>query len=284
MLSGVDEAYLFDSLQERGQERQYKKWYGRLTIVDETVTIIALGTSAIISWALNTAVVFIAAAFVMLLAALYTLFLLPEPKKARREPRTVIEDFEKRPFVVLRRGARFLKQHYSFVVILIAFALLDESGRLLWQPRLLDVGYSVSLVSIIYAVLKLFSILGAWLSSRLTSEVRRIHFAMIAVVSACAFLLMSIGGYGTVFIGLALFFLCENIFRVFRSEYLNARIESTTRATVLSLNSFGTSVFSSLFVIGLGAVADQRLLYGFLLLVGVKIVALFLSIALPRSS
>src|SRR5690606_23128682 len=93
-------------------------------------------------------------------------------------------------------------------------------------------------------------------------------------------------GFGNVYVaigGLALYFLVENAFRVFRSEYLNERIESKYRATFLSLNSFSTQTFAALFVIGLGAVADQRLIYGFVLLIGVKIIASAISLGLPNT-
>ena len=282
MLSGADEAYLFDKLKEKKREGQYKRWYGRLTIVDEVVTIMGLGISAAIAYFLAPSFVFVTAAVTMLITAFYTLLFLPEAKRQVRSPKTPIEAFEKKPVAVIKRAVLFIKSHAPFAIVLIVFALLDESGRLLWQPRMLDLGYTIAMLGMIYAGLKVFSIIGAWLSGRLDGEVGRKHFIAVGLASVVAFALIGLGNVAVAMVGLALYFLIENAFRVFRSEYLNQRVESTYRATFLSLNSFSTQTFTALFVIGLGAVADQRLMYGFLLLVGVKIIAIAASGFLPK--
>jgi len=282
MLSGADEAYLFDALKGKKQENQYKRCYGRLTIVDELVTILGLGISTLISYFLEPSYVFVVATLVMLATLLYTLFFLPESRQQRHQPKTPIEAFQRKPLVVIKKALLFLKGHIAFVIVLIAFALLDESGRLLWQPKMLDLGYTISMLGVIYAGLKIFSIIGAWISGKLNGEVGFKHFMAVGFISVLAFLLVGLGCNLLATIGLALYFFIENMFRVFRSEYLNQRIESTYRATFLSLNSFSTSTFTALFVIGLGAVANQRLWYGFILLVGVKILAIVASGFLPR--
>jgi MFS family permease len=283
MLSGADEAYLFDSLKEERSEKEYRRWYGRLTIVDELVTIVGLGVSTVIAHFIAPASVFIFAAVAMFVTATYTLIFLNETRIHTKEPKSVAQAFEQEPISLVRRAIRFLKTHAPFAIVLLAFALLDESGRLLWQPRILDLGFTISALGIIYAGLKIFSILGAWLSSNIKGRVCRVHFFSVGVLAAIAFALI---GFGNVYVaigGLALYFLVENAFRVFRSEYLNERIESRYRATFLSLNSFSTQTFAALFVIGLGAVADQRLVYGFALLIGVKIIASTISLGLPNT-
>ena len=282
MLSGADEAYLFDSLKEQKQETQYKRWYGRLTIVDELVTIVGLGVSTAVVHFFAPATVFVFASATMLVTAGFTLVFLREARTHSKEPKSTVQAFEQEPVSVVKLGIRFLKTHASFSIVLFAFALLDESGRLLWQPRMLDLGFTISVLGLIYAGLKVFSIIGAWISGNLNGKIGRVHFFGVGVLAAISFALV---GFGNVYVamgGLALYFLIENAFRVFRSEYLNERVESKYRATFLSLNSFSTQTFAALFVVGLGAVADQRLIYGFLLLFGVKLIASIASLALPK--
>lgn len=284
MLSGADEAYLFDALKDAKKEKEYKRWYGRLTIVDEVATIVGLGISTLVAYFIAPAAVFTFAAVAMFVTAIYTLIFLKETRIHSKEPKSTVQAFEQEPLSVSKRAALFLKTHASFAIVLLAFALLDESGRLLWQPRMLDLGFTISTLGIIYAGLKMFSIIGAWLSGNLKGNITRIHFFAVGILAAFAFALV---GFGNVYVamgGLAIYFLSENAFRVFRSEYLNERVESKYRATFLSLNSFSTQTFAALFLIGLGAVADQRLLYGFILLVGIKLVASFISLALPKTT
>lgn len=284
ILSGADEAYLFDALKEKKREKEYRRWYGRLTVVDELVTTVGLGVSTVIAHFIAPAAVFNFAAVTMFVTAIYTIIFLTETRIHTKEPKSVAQAFEQEPVSLAKRAIHFLKTHASFLIVLLAFALLDESGRLLWQPRILDLGFTISALGIIYAGLKIFSILGAWLSSNLEGKVGRVHFFSIGVLAAISFALV---GFGNVYVaigGLALYFLIENAFRVFRSEYLNERVESKYRATFLSLNSFSTQTFAALFVIGLSTVADHRLMYGFLLLIGVKIIASCVSFAIPKHS
>ncbi len=283
MLSGADEAYLFDALKDENKEKEYKRWFGRLTIIDELVTIVGLGVSTLVAYFMTPSAVFGFAALAMVVTAIYTLIFLKETRAHSTEPKSLVQAFEQEPVSVSKRAILFLKTHASFAIILLAFALLDESGRLLWQPRMLDLGFTISALGMIYAGLKVFSIIGAWLSGNLNGNVGRIHFFVVGTLAALAFVLV---GFGNVYVaigGLGMYFLIENAFRVFRSEYLNQRVESKYRATFLSLNSFSTSTFAALFVVGLGAVADQRLFYGFMLLVGIKLLASFVSLALPKS-
>ncbi|PJA46959.1 hypothetical protein CO172_03325 [Candidatus Uhrbacteria bacterium CG_4_9_14_3_um_filter_36_7] len=282
MLSGTDEAYLFDSLKDINKQKEYKRWYGRLTITDEMVTIIGLGVSTVIAYFISPAAVFSFAALAMLLTAIYTFIFIKESKSHTDEPKSTIQAFEQKPLSISKRAISFLKKHAAFIIVLLAFALLDESGRLLWQPRILDLGFTISTLGIVYAGLKLFSIIGAWFSGNLDCKIRRLHFFIIGIFTAISFILVGFGNVYLVISGLALYFLIENVFRVFRSEYLNERVGSKYRATFISLNSFSTSTFAALFVIVLGVVADQRLVYGFLLLAGVKLIASFVSLALPK--
>ncbi len=283
MLTGADEAYLFDSLKETRHEKEYRLWYGRLTIVDELATIVGLGVSTIIANYSTPASVFNLAAVAMCVTGTYTLLFLAERRALNKDPISVAQAFEKEPLSLARRAVNFLKTNASLTSILLILALLDESGRLLWQPRLLDLGFTISFLGIVYAGLKTFSIFGAWLSSKIKGKVSRFHFFSIGILEAVSFALV---GFGNVYVtigGLAIYFLLENAFRVFRSEYLNERVESRYRATFLSLNSFSTQTFAALFVIGLGAVADQRLVYGFVLLICVKLAASAISLGMPST-
>lgn len=275
-LSGVDEAFIYDLVKSKDNENMYKKTYATATVVDEVATIVGLLISSLVASFGTTAYPYFISSGIMLATIFYIMFFLRENLEHISNPENISEHTEQNFGDILRKGLMLIGNNSHYILLFLALALLNESGRLLWQPQLVDVGFAVSTLGLVYAFLKLFSLLGAWFAGKLSFQIKKKHFIFLSLCSAIIFVVIGTNALPLSIIGFALYFFLENVFRVFQSDYLNARIASGHRATLLSLNSFFSSSFGGIFVLFLGYIADIRLVYGFMLIVIVKVIAGFL--------
>lgn len=277
-LSGVDEAYLYEVLTKEKEEGSYKKYFGYLSITDEVATIGGLLLSGMLVLLVTPVGVYKIASVLMVCLLVYITFFLA-PDSPHRAHVVVSQYMETAPLAI--------RSFMSFELLLLAsgFALLAESGRLLWQPKLLEVGVPVAVIGSYYAGLKLFSILGSYYAGRKHSVVSQKHFVALGVVSLFVFGLLAVGNtVWLVLFALATYFFIENVFRVYQSEYINQRVANAYRNTFLSANSFFTASFSAGAAFLFGYLGEKELLYAFLFLVVLKMLGSFSFLFLKKVS
>lgn len=281
MLSGADEAYVFDFLKSHKKERDYKKVWSRVYIVDEVATIFGALLGAAIIYMTGLQNVFFVGGVILILVVMITLFALRDIVHDQN-PDNSEEEVEKHPKRVLTRAWQLVGRYHFLVWAFLVFALVNFRAEVLWEPHMVNVGLTVAQVSLAYGFLKLFSVAGSIVAGRHKGEMTGRHFALLALGMAICFSLIATSFLWLTLLGFGLFFFFENIFRIFKSEFINQRIGSTHRATVLSAAGFTASIFGAAVVIPIGYLGDFSLVYAFMVMVAVKVVASLLALVTMR--
>jgi hypothetical protein len=154
---------------------------------------------------------------------------------------------------------------------MLAFAVIYEAGRPLWQPQLQNLGINLASFGLLFALFKLCSIGGSLLSRGRKFNIR--DLMMILTV-----MLLSLIGFGLSFkvigiLSLCVYLLTENYFRVYMSTTLNAAI-SENRAAILSLGSVIRNASGALILVGAGFISSSSIFIALLFLVVIKIPAI----------
>lgn len=263
-VSGADEAYLHDDSIE--DKELYRKYFSTMTIVDEVFTIAGMLTASLVIWLKgDLSVLFAAASGLLLLHFLYTWFILP-PSKVHSQgdrPSGVRSVFSLR---ILRS-----KEVATVVPLMIAFAVIYEAGRPLWQPHMQDLGISLASFGALFALFKLASI-GGSLASRGRSF-RRTDLTVVFLVMVSAIVLFGLSFKVVSIIALCAYLFTENYFRVYMSTVLNKTIHRD-RAAILSLGSVIRNATGALIIGGLGILSSTSILLAIVVLAIAKVPAM----------
>jgi|GEM_PF-3246657 len=263
LISGADEAFIYDSLRQHNLEKTLRKVLSKVSIADESGTWVGLLLSALFIHFYSIHTSLLLAGLLLTISLGVALFTLKEPPKPEGEALPI------KPSL-----GTFAKKHKLFIIFSLAMAFLYESGRLLWQPQLLHLGFQTNQLSILYACLGLFSIAGAHAAGhkRIQSSAQiLIWLGLIQVLSLAAFAteqkILSLAG-------IALFLFIEKIRRVIQSDWINSHVTSSLRATILSMNNLTQSVGGALFAVIIGSAAVQSYTLGFVSLIGINFIGI----------
>jgi MFS family permease len=265
IISGADDALLYDTLKQEKAEDKYKKIIGNiwsLIFLFEGAGSILGGLLATISFRIP-----IYATFVSFLSAVIIAFSFQEPEVYTKESEA------KFMFKQMKESVSYtIKKKVLSLLILYAAVnyILYAIGFYFYQPYMKAVGINISLFGVIYLVYNCMSALGSKYASEiegkigtvntilLTSIFRYVPFIFMATfVSAPSVVLLLFVGFS---VGLA-----GPIF----SFYINKHTPSEKRATIISLaamsRTVGFSILSPLF----GWLADLYSFYFSILLSGI---------------
>lgn len=263
-VSGADEAYLHDDYIE--DKSLYRKHFSTVTIVDEVFTIIGmLLASLVIALDADLRALFAFASVLLFVHLMYTWIFLP-PSKAKL-PSTHPANLTKKFSLKILKN----KEVMSILPHMLAFAVIYEAGRPLWQPQLQNLGVNIASFGLLFALFKLASIGGSLLSRGRCFQIR--DLMMIFTV-----MLVSLVSFGLPFktigiVALFVYLFTENYFRVYMSTILNESIKEN-RAAVLSFGSVIRNTIGALVVTGAGIISSTSILLAFVVLAIVKIPAI----------
>jgi len=274
LMSGADEALLYDSLKEAGREEERKKIFGRANSFHLSGMLIAAPIGSFIASRLGLNFPMLFSAIPYLLAGLVA-WSIKEPAihQAKSESKRYLD--------IVKKGFSFLKNHKVLrLLALDAIVVASSAYFIIWlyQPLLRSVGIGIFYLGVVHAVLVLSEILVSSNFERLTklfgSDKRYLRASAIIVV--LSFLLVAAwpnvitisilvifgGGFGLTRLPLM-------------SAYMNRFIPSEQRATILSSISmfrrFGLVILNPL----IGFTADHSLRLA-ALVVGLLPLAIFL--------
>ncbi len=184
LISGAGEALVFDSLKENNLESKFKHFMSYTTIADESSSLIGMIISSIIIVIFNIQFVLYSATVVMIITFIYAIIALQETRPGNE---IISEKIQKKPEPNMQRITNFLGKHKEYISIMIIFAVLYESARVLWQPQLLSLGLKPEQLGIVFAGFKMFSILGS-IAARKIKTTRK-SFMYLGCISASIFFL-----------------------------------------------------------------------------------------------
>lgn len=267
LISGAEETYVYDVIAP-ATGLPYKKFFSRVTISDETSTLIGMLFGSVLTVWFSLQSVFTVAFVFMLFTALYLLLFLPRDV----DPVELDDVVGENP-----QDLRTLFQkNRSFIMTFIALGILFESARILWQPALLEQGWQVAQLGIVFAGLKCFSMLGSFVAERLEMP----HTTAIAasgVVGGISLLGLSTSSMWIGIVGLAMYFMMENILRVNQSAFLlEIAPNKKEKTTFLSGANLVRNLTSSVASPVLGWSASSSVRMAILALFGVKLISSYI--------
>ncbi len=238
--SGASEALVYDSLKELGQEDKYKKIWGNIAFVMS----IAQGLAVLLGGILADVRFLYAYIFgtIIQIGALIASFSFKEPSsnKAKEEQTGNLLVYQ------LVTSIKVLKERKMVLYLILFSALVASLQTTVFfysQKYFSDMSYSKTLIALIctlssfleaisskyaYKYERIFKLKGSLISIALVNIFALTGLAMIKNLSIVFFILTSVTG------GLA--------FTIF-SDYINTRIPSEYRATILSFDSLCFSIF-----------------------------------------
>lgn len=260
--SGAEEALFYDSLKAMQREDEYTRlngslrWWSGYTGMAASILGGILGTvSYALAWWCWEGV--IALAFI---AALF----IEEPTGVKHNrPATIQAHLSESLSAAFRSHARY------FVLYSVGVWLFFSIAFWLWQPYLRSIGVGVELFGVIFALTGVASGFG----SRLVTTLERHVPPRIVLIMPPTLLAITLVGQSlcTVTVGFCFLLLhsfASGIFSLVADHAIHSRIDSSTRATVLSVkNMLSTLAFAVVSPL-VGFVADSSSLARALLLLG----------------
>ncbi len=278
--SGADEALFFDSLKAMKREDEYTRLNGKLRKWSGYTGLAAsLGGGAL--GAINPSLAWWCWEALVALAFVSALFI-TEPKVAdHARPDSVFSHLQESLKTVFRSHARF------FVMYAVSVWLFFGTAFWFWQPYLTSIGVPVAWFGVLYA---LTGVAGGYGGSAVAWLERRLSAKSILLIPPLLLGLTLAGEASCPWILGALFLLSQSfasgIFFVSTDHMIHTRIESATRATVLSVKNMLSSLLFAAFSPLLGYLADALSLSYALaaMAIGVSVVGLACFLAYPRQA
>ncbi len=284
LVSGTQEAFVYDELKAYGKESLYEKVNGKLESafwVGVTVSAIVGGLVASIhyTWVLIFSIV-------TTLCAIFTLLTIKSVKPTRSTGETKYVEVLKEAIGEIKTNATLLGIIVFFCVIFATYGAADEYWALIYQA----LGLPVAVVGIFVAIGYGFFTLAGW--TLLFFDNDRIrgkeHFLLLS--SAVIFI---VAGILKSYISIPLIFLAMYIFKIAHLKFdakFQYAITSDQRATISSLKSFIYEFVYMGFVLMFGftslklGILSVVYILGMLLVVWLAVFKLFLPTALRSNT
>jgi MFS family permease len=250
LMSGVDQALLYDSLKESSEESRFPHIAGRALAIGVTAGFVSVLLGGLL--AANTSLGFtvrISAIFPIVGAVVALSMREPDRAVSRRH---YLHD--------LREGFAFTWRTVQVRHSVILRSVLMAAGFapvVLVQPFLISFDVSTGLFGVYQAPLRLVSVVAALMAAGLAARAGSGKlFAGGCVAVVLAFSGLGLIDHSLAFVLFAVPAFMQSVIRPTMDNYINARTPSQMRATVLSVASLCLSLQLALFEPILGFIAD----------------------------
>ena len=255
--SGTQESLLHDLV---GYQKSMTKFLGRMSIVDESATIMGMLASSLFIGFSSIQNSFFGALIALILGFICVFFVkFNEQEEADFEPPGL-------------KNIRF-KSLNTFLIVLF-FSIVVFRGEITFQASFSLTNTVLVMLGGVYTFAKIFSIIGSALAYKievLLGLSRSMFFTLLLQVVSFA-LLIAINTWITIF-ALAIYFFSENVFRNIRDSYILHHAPKNLRSTFISTVSLASAVLALGMTPIIGYGIDQAFYYGVLIIVGMKFIA-----------
>ncbi|MFP3121830.1 MFS transporter [Ectobacillus funiculus] len=245
--SGSENAMLYDSLLQNGQEQAFEKYLGRLNVCDFTAAIIAALCGSLLAsrygFELNYWISFVS----MLMSVCVSLMLVETAVKSKSDESTEIKEH-------IKASVRFFRKHPGVYLVVLsgmvtgaALSFIDE----FWQLYLNRLEIPVLYSGLFSAAIMIVRLPGNIIAHVIKSRFRyRTILSGVTAIFAVGFIYISVIKDYTSLVAIFLICLLSGIIEPITTGYLHHRINSSMRATIDSFQSLGLNVV--LIITGLG--------------------------------
>ncbi len=253
LLMGKDSAFLYDSLKALGREDEYPRLYGQVWAVTNAAALLATLAGAPIAAATNIQFPIIVSAGILLLAVVVA-FTMTEPK---------VSEARERPsyWSLITQSARLIKDMPTVRYIILLYGIIGVASVapiLFFQPFLTDHGVPLGQVGLYQVPVRIVAVVGALAAYRAVAAwgERRVIY-LLPILSVASFALLGLWdsiGAAAIFPILAITLAMA---RPVVTSYLNQRVPSEQRATILSVGELTYSFVLASFTPVMGVVSDR---------------------------
>lgn len=224
--SGAEEAYINEVFSE-DDEKKYKKNYSSMAITDEIAIFFGSIMASLVAVKFSLQSIYWFASISILLSLIYLLVFLPKDTIGKGELGVFIKNDP-------RKIREEISKYKNFLLIFISLSILLESARVIWQPQLLNTGWSLNSLGFLFAGLRVFSVLGSYVAKKLhISSLKSIYISSLA--GGLFLVLFAIGTKFLSFFAIGLYLFMENVFQLHQSNYLlRIAIVKHAKSTFLS--------------------------------------------------
>jgi MFS family permease len=258
LVSGTDVAMLYDTLKALGREGEFKQVTLSMALAGIVGGLLAQLDMAYAWWAY----------FAAGLLALVVKLTLQEPPFFRASE-------QEEPFLQhLGQSLKlaFIGDATYFILYAATIWLFFSIGFWLWQPYLQLIALPVSFFGLLYAALNLVGGFASRQAHRIEGKVgMRNTLLFIPLLLGCAFFLESRSASVLGFLFIFIQSVASGCFSPLLEDYINTRIPSSRRATVLSIKNMVSSVLFMMISPLVGHLVDLYSLTTALLLMGIGV-------------
>ncbi len=253
--SGADGALLYDTLRQLGRERDFERMAGRGHALSALGVLAATLAGGPVAGALGMqTTIFLSAGTMLLLAGTVALFHEPPHRDAGEAPPPYLQG--------LREAGRTVRATPAVLALMPLGAVLMAGSMImiiLIQPFLLSHGFAIGWqFSLLQVPMWLASVLGGLLAFQLLRVAGTPRaLAVVGVLATLGYLAAGLWDHAGALAFLVLIPLAGSLTAPLLFGYINHRIPSGQRATVLSLNQMVYSVALVPIMPLLGLVADR---------------------------
>jgi len=270
--SGAGEALIYDSLKELGKENQYKKFAGFNNLIFEIGSVISLIAGGYFAHKFGFHWVFIPGFTVCLLSILVA-SLFEEPSITYKEQRrlrqlgwkkALVEQIQKSTQVIFKKPQIFFIIFYTELVMMF-IASLYFYLQIYWRT----LEYNVFQIGGFLAIASVSSALAGILAERI-EKILSLKGIILSFPLLLVFSLWGIGlsDFSVFFFAITGFI--DGVLYVAVQDYLNKRIPSERRATILSFQSMAFSIFMITGFPLIGFIGERySLQFAFLIMAGI---------------
>ena len=251
LMSGADDAMLFDSLAGLGRGEEFTSRAGRLNAMAWGANAATAIAGALLAEVTSLALPIVLSGGLALLAAPLALRFTEPPARGERLPFLRIG-------VSAARRVAGQRELWSIMLLFAAVLVAAALVFTLFQPIASELGAPVWALGAIAAAITLASAGGGWAAAateRRLGPSTTLAFGGLATVVA---LLAGAAGHRAVFALILLSPLMWNVLHPLVADYLARRVPDRERATVLSLNSMASQLGTAIATPIVGVIADGR--------------------------
>lgn len=251
MKQGADYALLYEHLKEQGKDKLYKKLAGRLDFYTNIFWFVS-GISGGLLYMYNARFPFYAEAGVAAIGIIACLLLI-EPHRSKNNfsiTKQIRESIE----------TSFKTPHFSKIFIFSALIGSVAMVTLQYvQPLYQSLGIPEVYFGFIAAGFFIFRGLGSWFADKLGKlfSVDKYLILHAAVFGLFLVLIQRVGSIYLIFPILAVFYFLRGLYAPTISTFINDRVTSAQRATMLSINKQFLTVIAAVSVSGLAVIAEN---------------------------
>ena len=272
LLSGANDAFIYESLKEAGRESEYMKVTGARSMLMSLGIIVGSIPGAYL-YTINIRIPWFMHAGAICLGLLCMCFTKAPPKPESGEEHTSGWQHLRKSIKQLYQNARLL-----WLTMFMTLAVFPLYGfALIRQPYLIDRGLNVTHLGYIFAGIEVLSSVISWNAHHIDKKFgfSGVLFVIIATLIGCYVILSHVQDAWAL-APLTVLYASFRLNAIVLNSYTNKHIPSEQRATMLSIQSMGSSILLIAFMLSSGMILDTFSMDPYLLVLAAYIAVLLL--------